>query len=399
MAMNGQVFAARQEAVREGMRREGLSAIVVFANSSYVMTNTSSGYQRYLTGFTGRTGPSMLVLPADGPATLMVQSFFSLGHVKELYPWIERSVCARGVFGSSARKLLLEMGCERAGIVGVTDIPHSTYQDLVGDGTQVSFSNAEHLIDQLRATKDQGEIDCLREAARISDHMLNALFDRLPGYRGPGWKLLVEMEYAGRSLGADIATAWFSYGQPAAYPQTQLEEMQRDIREGDQILTGTYVVYRGYWGGHCLRMASMGEPSENWRRLYEVALKGQQAGAAQLRVGGDSRLVTSEVDRVAEEMIPGISDASQSSGSRHAHFIGLDYAEKGTPEAFPYRSRWQAGTPTPVGVVLRPGMVLELHPGFEQAGVGFAKIGDVYLVTEERPERLTRFPQDLFVAR
>ena len=32
------------------------------------------------------------------------------------------------------------------------------------------------------------------------------------------------------------------------------------------------MTYRGYWA-HCLRMGSIGEPSDGYRRLYEADLK------------------------------------------------------------------------------------------------------------------------------
>ena len=79
--------------------------------------------------------------------------------------------------------------------------------------------------------------------------------------------------------------------------------------------------------------------------------------------------------------------------------MGLDYAERQTPAAFPQPAAdSQFPAPPAAGVTLQPGMVLEIHTGIGQEAAGFGYIGDVYLVTERGHERLTKFPQDLFIA-
>jgi hypothetical protein len=78
--------------------------------------------------------------------------------------------------------------------------------------------------------------------------MFRALAEHLRDFRGPARKLMAEMEYAGRSLGAEIATCWLVTGQPADRPRYQLAENEREVRAGDQVLAGTYVTYGGVLG-------------------------------------------------------------------------------------------------------------------------------------------------------
>lgn len=398
MAIPASSFQARQKSLQEMMRREGLSALVAFGLPTFTNTLSSGAYVRYLTGWSSRSILSMLIQPVDGAPTLFVSARLAAFHGTESFPAIGRCVGEYAAnFGKAARQLLLELGARRAGFLGVSEMPHPIFQDLTA-GDEITFEPAEPMVDDLRMVKDGSEVECHREAARISDQMLSTLFERVREFRGPAWKLQAEMEYAGRSEGAEWATAWLTIGNPADRARAELSELGHQVRPGDQVLTGTYVTHEGYFA-HCLRTGSVGPPSDGFRRLYDTVLSAHQAGAAQIRAGGDARRITAEVDRVAEELLPGSAQAGRDIRNRHAHFLGLAYSERPTALAFPHV--WAANRDsmmTAQEVILRPGMVLELHPVISMPGVGFATVGDVYLVTEAGAERLTRFPQDLFVA-
>ena len=152
----------------------------------------------------------------------------------------------------------------------------------------------------------------------------------------------------------------------------------------------------GYWG-HSIRMGSVGAPSTEYRRIHEATVGQHRAAAAQIGPGRGAQLIQIEAERYAAESLPGSSKHPMR--SRQGHFLGLDYAEKPTPLAFPQPANWAALSPQAPGeVILRSGMVLEVHTMLGMAGAGFGFIGDIYVVREDGPERLTGFPQDLFVA-
>lgn len=384
-------YGRRQVAVRAAMQEVGLSALVLFGMSSYAgLGSIAHGYIRYLTGWTSRFSASMLILPLDGSPTLLVPSATDVLYVGESFPWIERCVSASPRdYGKLARDELLGLGAQSVGVVGLAEMPQSIYHELVGGGLLPSFAVADHLIDSLRAVKDPVEIELHRRAAHISDEMLARLVECLSVHRGPAWKLVVEMEYTGRSLGAELATCWLVTGQPADRPRRVLEENEREVRTGDQVLAGTLVTYRGYWA-HCVRMGSIGAAAAEFRRLYDIVMQQHRVAVAQVRGGGDARLIQAEADRFAEKALPG--SRKHPALGRHAHFLGLDYAD------WPSRLAFDSPPGPSAGVLLRPGMVLEVHTNLGVVDSGFAMMGDVYLVRESEAERLTSFPQDLFVA-
>jgi Xaa-Pro aminopeptidase len=391
-------FKQRQLTVQKAMQAEGLSALVAYGLSSYAGSGSNAhGYIRYLTGWTARFAASMLLLPAEGSPTLLVPGAHDVLYAKQSFPWVERCLAeAPRNYGSLCRRILLDWGCQKVGLVGIGEMPHPIYQDLVGKADGCTFTPADAIIDALRLTKDPVEIAYHRQAAAISDQMLSVLRDRLSSFRGPARKLVAEMEYTGRSMGAEIATCWLVTGQPADRPHYRLEENEREVQDGDQVLVGTYVTYRGYWA-HCLRMGSVGSPSEQYRRTYEAAINQHRAAAAQVRPGNDARQIQAEAIRAAEEAIPG--SLNNAVWFRQAHFMGLDYAEKPS-SAFPQPENWtQNKGSKPNEVILRPGMLLEVHTNLGGAGgVGFGVVGDTYLVTEDGAERITGFPQELFEA-
>jgi Xaa-Pro aminopeptidase len=356
---------------------------------------TGQGYVRYLTDWTGRFGPSVVILPAERRPTLLVPSGHDELYIKEAFPWVERGLVEGPAnYGKVARRILEQEAKGAIGLVGEADLPRRFYHDLV-DNNALEFPAADALLDSLRLTKDSFELDRHRRAAQLSDHMLERLVEVLPGFRGPAWQLMAEIEYAGRKRGAEIANCWLVTGQPADRPRYRMEENEREVRPGDQVLVGTYVTYRGYWG-HCLRMGSIGKPTDAYRKIYEATLAQHRAAASCIRIGENAHQIQVHADELAETLLPNAS--RHPARSRHGHFMGLDYADKPTPAAFPQPPFWSQLPPAPpAGVPLRSGMVLEVHTMLGQEANGLGFIGDVYLARDGGPERLTRFPQDLFV--
>ena len=390
------IFEKRRRAVQQAMAANGLAAIVAYGMSSYAGSGaTGHGYIRYLTDWTSRFGPSVMIQPIHSRPTLLVPSGHDGLYVAESFPWVEKGLVESPAnYGTLVRQLLGRSTTGTVGLVGQADLPRRFYQDLV-ESNGLEFKAADDIIDALRLTKDDHELERHQRAAQISDQMLARLVETLLHYRGPAWKLMAEMEYAGRGLGAEIATCWLVTGQPVDRPRYRLEENEREVQNGDQVLVGTYVTYRGYWG-HCLRMGSVGKPSDAYRRIFEATLEQHRGAASRIRVGEDAHQIQAHADVLASTLLPG--GGEHPARSRHGHFLGLDYAEKPTAAAFPQPPFWsQLPYSAPPGVPLRPRMVLEVHTMLGRSGVGVGFIGDVYLLREAGPERLTLFPQDLFV--
>ena len=396
METREQVFERRRLAVQRAMAENDLSALVLFGQSSYAGSAAAGhGNIRYLTDWTGRFAPSVLIMPAEGLPTVVAPSGHDKMFLDEAFPWVGTALIEWPAnYGKLVRKLIGKPK-GAVGLVGQGDFPLAFYRGLVEGNDDVVFKDATDVVESLRITKDEFELARHRQAAQISDLMYKRLLEVLPGFTGQTWQLMGEMEATGRKAGAELAACWIVTGQPADRPRYRFEENEREVKRGDEILIGTYVTYRGYWG-HCLRMGSLGKPSETYQQIYDATLRQHREAAALIQVGEDAAKVQSHADELANTLIEG--GGSHPMRSRHGHFMGLDYAEKPTGAAFPQPQNWsQYPIPVPAGVKFRPGMVLETHTMLGQDGKGFGFLGDVYLATEKGPERLTQFPQELFV--
>lgn len=390
------LFERRRHSVQEAMKGQGISVIVAHGLSSYAGSGaTGHGYVRYLTDWTSRFGASVIIQPLKGLPTLIVPSAHDAQYIEESFPWVERGLAESPPnYGALVHKILTTLEPMIVGLVNQGDMPRRFYQDMVSDN-EWQLTVADDIIDRLRANKDGHEIERHRTAARISDAMFVRLVETLEHYRGPAWKLMVEMEHAGREMGAEFATCWLGVGQPVDRCHYRIEELPQEIRKGDQVLAGTYVTYKGYWG-HCIRMGAIGKPSDAYHRVYEAVREQNRGAVAKIRVGADAREIQAEANLLAGTLLPG--GAEHPARSRHAHFLGLDYADKPTSSAFPQPSFWsQLPVPATQPVVLRPNMVLEVHTMLGEKGGNYGFLGDVYLVRLDKPERLTQFPQELFV--
>ena len=391
-------FKQRQLTVQKAMQAEGLSALVAYGLSSYAGSGSNAhGYIRYLTGWTARFAASMLLLPAEGSPTLLVPGAHDVLYAKQSFPWVERcQPRAPRNYGSLCRRILLDWGCQKVGWSGSAKcLIRSSGSGGQGGWLYLHPCRCHHRC--LAANKGS----CRNSLPSASSGHFRSNAERPSGSAeqfprpcpetGCGDGVYRPVNGCGnRYLLASYRPARRSPALPAG------GERARGVQDGDQVPVGTYVTYRGYWA-HCLRMGSVGSPSEQYRRTYEAAINQHRAAAAQVRPGNDARQIQAEAIRAAEEAIPG--SLNNAVWFRQAHFMGLDYAEKPS-SAFPQPENWtQNKGSKPNEVILRPGMLLEVHTNLGGAGgVGFGVVGDTYLVTEDGAERITGFPQELFEA-
>jgi Xaa-Pro aminopeptidase len=133
-----------------------------------------------------------------------------------------------------------------------------------------------------------------------------------------------------------------------------------------------------------MRMASIGEPSPEQRRLFDADLAAQQAGVDVIKPGIKLHEIFDAcydvlIDCGMKEHVPGLE--------RVGHGVGLDVHE---PPSIARGS----------DVVVQPNMVLTVEPIFwDQPNheIGNFAIEDVVLVTDAGHEVLSTFPKELYI--
>jgi Xaa-Pro aminopeptidase len=252
---------------------------------------------------------------------------------------------------------------------------------LESRGSAITPRSTERIVEQRRRIKDAFELSIARDAAA----RLEAVADQAFGCVRSG---VSERDVAAAIEGAMRAAG---YDRPAfdtivaSGPQSALPHH----RAGARILApGDLVVldFGGILDGYCsdlTRMASVGTPSPEARRLYDAVREAQQAAIDAVRPG----VTASSVDAAAREILVarGLGEAF---GHGTGHGLGLEVHEE--PRVGRARSDAQ-------DTKLEPGMVFTIEPGAYVPGFGGVRIEDDVLVTDKGSEVLTSVPRDLWI--
>jgi len=360
--------SSRLERLRAELDDAGVDALLVTR-----MVNV-----RYLTGFTGSAG-SLLVA---GDAARFVtdgrygeQAGDQLGAAGvdvtiEIAPTVadQRRVLTAAV--APYRRIGLEAH-------GVTWAQQRSYADWFGDAEPATTQlwPTEHVVEGLRAVKDDGEIARIHAACSIADAALEAVLPRL--YDGITERAFaLELELAMRERGASatsfetIVAAGPNGSKPHARPT------ERRIEAGELVVIDFGCVVDGYCSD-MTRTVCAGEPTPDARRVWAVVAESQRAGRDAVRAGVACR----DVDAASRTVI---DEAGWGSAFSHGtgHGVGLEIHEA------PRVAASADGT-------LVPGNVVTVEPGVYLPGIGGVRIEDTVVVTDVGADALTAFPKQL----
>jgi Xaa-Pro aminopeptidase len=354
---------ARRRRLAEAIRAVDADAALV----------TSLVNVRYLSGYTGSWGA--LLVRADGEAVLATDGRYITQSAAEC-PDLE-VVIDRDLAGALARRAAEKDGVRRLGFEAHVMTVESR-DALAGQVDQVELVPVGHPVEELRRIKDEGELELIRTACRISVEALQAVLPTV----APG---RTEQEIARdvfdrmRDLGAEALAfeTIVATGDHSAIPHHR--PTGRAVARGDLLKIDFGARYAGYHAD-CTRTFVVGAEPSAWQRdLHALVARAQQAGREALTPGRDTR----EVDRVARQVIV---DAGEGEHFTHGlgHGVGLQIHEAPLMGAAP---AGRLADRTPVTV----------EPGVYLPGRGGVRIEDTLVVRDGAPELLTDLTRDLLV--
>jgi Xaa-Pro aminopeptidase len=232
------------------------------------------------------------------------------------------------------------------------------------------------LVEELRAVKDETELDAIRRAAAISDMAFERFADQgdLVG-RTEGelaWRMeqyLHEANADGTSFPVLVAS-----GPNAAKPHT--EPRGRPVEAGETVIVDAGCVVDGY-ASDCTRTFATGPLPDELKRAYEVCLDAQLAGLEAVKPGASGK----GVDSVARDRIDA-AGFGEYFGHGLGHGVGLLVHED------PRLAQESRST-------LAAGNVVTVEPGIYLSGQGGIRIEDLVVVQDDGPEVLTSFGKEL----
>jgi Xaa-Pro aminopeptidase len=297
-----------------------------------------------------------------------------------LYTDFRYAESARAVDGvelvESKRDLFQTLSEELSGKVGfeASSVSFEHYSRLHAGG--VDPVPRYGLVEELRAVKDEDELDAIRRAAEIASIAFERFADEggLLGRteRELAWRM-EQLLHAANADGVSFPVSIAS-GPNAAKPHTV--PGRRKVERGETVIVDAGCVVDGYCSD-CTRTFATGPLSDELKQAYEVCLDAQLAGLEAVRPGASGP----GVDSAARDRIEaaGYGDAF---GHGLGHGVGLLVHED------PRLAQDSHHT-------LAAGNVVTVEPGIYLSGLGGIRIEDLVVVTDEGPEILTTFPKDL----
>lgn len=230
-------------------------------------------------------------------------------------------------------------------------------------------------IEDLRRIKDAGEVELMREAARIADEGLDYILERVRPGRTER-ELALELEFRLRDQGAEDVSfdPIVAAAEHSAFVHARPSD--REVEKDRYLLLDLGCVYRGYCSD-LSRTVVPGKADSRHREVYEAVRAAQSAALERVRAGTSS----SKVDGAARQALEaaGLGDAF-SHGLGHG--VGLQIHEEPV-------LRKEMGDP------LQAGNVVTVEPGVYIDGWGGVRIEDLVWVNERGAELLSSSPKDL----
>ena len=232
------------------------------------------------------------------------------------------------------------------------------------------------LVEQLRAVKDDGELEKFRRACAITDRMFERLVTEIAFVGRRELDVAWDIQRLFHEEGADEPSfeAIVGSGPTGARPHARAGD--RVIGSGELVVIDTGANVDGYMSDYTRTLAT-GELDGEMREAYEVVLAAQQAGLDAIRAGESGV----DVDAAARGVIEA-SDFAGTFGHGLGHGLGLDVHEA------PRLSTESSDT-------LAAGNVVTIEPGVYLEGRFGIRIEDDVIVTENGLENPVRFTKEL----
>jgi Xaa-Pro aminopeptidase len=233
----------------------------------------------------------------------------------------------------------------------------------------VEWVRLKDAVEQIRAVKEEAEIEALRRSVALTD----AAFEHLLGVIEPGmterqaaWQIESYMRTHGASKVAfePIVAAGPNGALPHARPG------DRAIGEGEPIVIDVGCVVDGYCSD-MTRTICLGKPPDHYLEVWNIVLRAHNAAKEAIRacVAGDA------VDAAARDVIEEAGYGEQF-GHGLGHGVGLVVHEK------PRAGRTSED-------VLESNMILTVEPGIYLPGEFGVRLEDMVVVRDDGIEALT----------
>jgi Xaa-Pro aminopeptidase len=319
---------------------------------------------------------SYVVVPRSGPTVLVTDAEWDLERAKD------EAYAGEVLFDPAPGALLADVvrnvtsSDGRIGISGLAFFPAPVYLAFSAALDTDAIADATWLTSLQRTIKSEGELELLREAARISDIGMVAGL-RAAEEHATELQVATTAEAAIRAEGAEISFTTVAGSGPRTALTTFLPS-ERKIARGDLVVLDCGARVAGYHGDMC-RSIVVGGPDPVQLRLLEAARDAVTAATQASRPGVKIRDVHTAARTAVEEA--GLGE----------HFWGY-YMPHGIGAA---------QHEMPLGLrdgdlVMEEGMVVCVEPGIAVPGVGGVVLEQMIAIGSDGAQTLNTLPLELW---
>ena len=292
------------------------------------------------------------------------------------FRYAEAGRAVEGVeFVETKRSLVVALAELLEGRIGfeADAVNYAGWETLAGGG--LDLVPRRGLVEALRAVKDDGELDTIRRAGKVTSEAYERFAEESfvgRTERDLAWRLdeLFHEHGADAPAFETIVASGPNSAKPHARPS------DRTVGVGETVVVDAGAMVGGYCAD-CTRTFATGSLPDELRSAYTTCLEGQLAGLEAVRAG----VTGVEADGAAREKIDA-AGLGEKFGHGLGHGVGLDVHEA------PRLSRESTDT-------LAAGNVVTVEPGVYLEGLGGIRIEDLVIVTDGGPEILTSPRKDL----
>jgi Xaa-Pro aminopeptidase len=351
--------AQRLQRLRQQLAEKSLNAILL----------TQPENCRYISGFTGSSGPAATLLISQDSAVLATDfihfeqakqeaSDFDVITVKNSSQWFAQLLSGNGKLG--------KVGFE-ANVLSVAEFRRLSEE---ADKARVELVPTEEIMESLRGVKDEDEISCILRAAFVADTAIDFIAGEIHSEmteKEVAWEIEKYIRDNGSEpIPFDIIVA---SGPNAALPHAKPTD--RPISDGEPIILDIGARWKGYCSD-LSRTLCLGLRGERFQAVYDLVLKAQLSALDGIGAG----MTGAQADGIARGVIDqgGYKDAF---GHGLGHGVGLAVHE---------RPRVSLNSTD----VIQENMVFTVEPAIYIVGWGGVRIEDTVVIRNGRVQPLTK---------
>ncbi len=357
-------YNKRIKNLQKTLRRKNLDAMLISQPEN----------RRYLCGYRGgdhgiAETSGVLLVPAKGGIHLLTDFRFELQAQQES-PLVSVHLYPKGLL-KLLKKILPKLGIKKLGFESHYTL-HS-FAKLLSDQlgkSRINCTPLENIVEQMRAIKDEEEIDVLRKSVLLNEEVFSTVYKDIKGY-STEIDVALAIETSMRRMGAEgksfdsIVASGANGALPHAVPG------QSKIKPNESLTIDMGLILNGYCSDMTRNFVPK-KPSKKYVKLHRLVRKAQLAGIGAVKAGARC----CDVDKAARSVITGAGYGPQF-GHSLGHGVGLAVHEGPRLSSVNKKK-------------LKAGMIVTVEPGIYIPGWGGIRLENMVVVREKGCEILNQ---------